>query len=135
MDINVKSETNIEHDSQKGILLIQKALDDNKGEDIVSYHLSNQSICDVTIVVTANNGIHANALMKSVLDDIERLPLDQKQLFQSNHQKSKKADQSDRWIVVDLNTVILHIVLQEVREFYNIDQLFSEKSDQVIYGI
>ena len=39
--------------------------------------------------------------------------------------RSYQDDESCRWILVDLFDVILHIFLEEAREFYNLEQLWE----------
>ena len=39
--------------------------------------------------------------------------------------RSHQDDESSRWILVDLFDVILHIFLEEAREFYDLEHLWN----------
>ncbi len=40
--------------------------------------------------------------------------------------RSHQYDESSRWMLVDLFDVILHIFIEEAREFYNLEHLWSK---------
>lgn len=105
---------------------VQNALEDTKAEKLVVYHLKNNVVCDAVIVATSNNPNHSRAMMRSVKAALEDNASEEETTSQSN-------DQSDGWAVVDLNTIMIHILNKDMREFYEIDAWFAEKADQVVH--
>ena len=93
-------------------------LDENKAENIalidVSY-LSN--IADYFIIATANSTVHARALEGHIEDALEEI--DAKVI-------RRDGTGDNRWIVLDLGSLIVHILTAEMREFYNIEKLWSD---------
>ena len=93
-------------------------LDENKAENIalidVSY-LSN--IADYFIIATANSTVHARALEGHIEDALEEI--DAKVI-------RRDGTGDNRWIVLDFGSLIVHILTAEMREFYNIEKLWSD---------
>lgn len=99
-------------------LLVARWLDEKQGTDIVIMDVARMSsVTDMTVIVSARGMKHAQALADSVLaraaeDSIEFL--------------SMEGYQSGEWILMDLNDVLIHIFQGELREFYNIEGMWSE---------
>lgn len=93
-------------------------LDEKQGEDIVTLDVA--GLCSITeniCVVSARSLKHGQALADFVLErcreeGIEFLGME----------GYKPGD----WILVDLNDVIIHVFQAELREFYNIEGMWSE---------
>lgn len=91
---------------------------EKKAKDLVAMDIS--KVCSVTesmVVATAANVRQAQALADHLLakcaeENISFLGMD-----------GYKAGQ---WILVDLNDVLVHIFMEDVREFYNLEGLWSE---------
>lgn len=99
-------------------LLLAEWLDEKQGMDIVIMDVARMSsVTDVTVIVSARGMKHAQALADAVLaraaeNAIEFL--------------SMEGYQSGEWILMDLNDVLIHIFQGELREFYNIEGMWSE---------
>lgn len=99
-------------------LLVAEWLDEKQGMDIVIMDVARMSsVTDVTVIVSARGMKHAQALADAVLaraaeSSIEFL--------------SMEGYQSGEWILMDLNDVLIHIFQGELREFYNIEGMWSE---------
>jgi ribosome-associated protein len=104
--------------SKDKALLVARWLDEKQGADIVIMDVTRMSsVTDMTLIVSARGMKHAQALADSVLaraaeDSIEFL--------------SMEGYQSGEWILMDLNDVLIHIFQGELREFYNIEGMWSE---------
>lgn len=99
-------------------LLLAGWLDEKQGTDIVIMDVARMSsVTDVTVIVSARGMKHAQALADAVLaraaeSAIEFLGME--------------GYQSGEWILMDLNDVLIHIFQGELREFYNIEGMWSE---------
>lgn len=104
--------------SEEKALLVADWLYEKQGEDIVIMDVAGiSSVTDMTIVVSARGVKHAKALAESLLD---RTAEDNIEFLSIEGQKTGE------WVLVDLNDVLVHVFLAELREFYNIEGMWSE---------
>jgi len=100
------------------VRLVAGWLFEKKAKDVVALDVS--KICNVTeamIVATAANMRQAQAMADHVLtkcseEKISFLGMD--------------GYKTGQWVLVDLNDVIVHIFMDEARQFYNIEGLWAE---------
>ncbi|BDQ32509.1 ribosome silencing factor [Pseudodesulfovibrio portus] len=93
-------------------------LDDKQGDHIVIMDVSKMSsVTDMTMVVSARGMKHAQALADHLLDKCAEEKLE----F-----LGMEGRQTGEWVLVDLNDVLVHIFLEELREFYNIEGMWAE---------
>jgi ribosome-associated protein len=103
--------------SEAVIEMAVKALDDMKGIDLTVIDIMGKSsIADAMIVVTGTSQRHVRSLAESV-----RLSAKE-----SGHPPLgiEGAESSD-WVLVDLGDVIVHVMTQEMRDFYSLEKLWS----------
>ena len=108
--------------------IVRQLLDETKGGHIVTYHLKGSSITDYAIIVSANNAPHCQALMKITEKIKSRIAPDNNDL---NLPPKVSGDPKSGWVIVDLNSVIIHIVLDDIRQHYQLDDVFSDRSEFV----
>lgn len=88
-----------------------------KAKDIVVLDLGeHSSLCDYFVICSAESSRQVDAIHQ------ETVKLCRKDKISV---RSHQYDESSRWILVDLFDVILHIFLQEAREFYNLEYLWN----------
>ncbi len=97
--------------------LATAALEDLKGHDIVEIDITAKSnIADAMLLATGTSKRH----VKSLADEVKT--------------KAKKAgeaplgvegEDSGEWVLVDLGDVIVHVMTQEMREFYELEKLWT----------
>jgi ribosome-associated protein len=97
---------------------IAEAVDDKKGADIILLKVSEISyLADYFVVATGFSTTQVKAICDSVEQQIaakyQRIPL----------RVQGKAD--GRWIVVDYGEIIVHIFMQEEREYYNLEAFWG----------
>jgi ribosome-associated protein len=100
-----------------------KALEDMKGIDITVMDVRTlTSITDYMIICTSRSTRHGKALAETV----------------STTAKENKAsfvrmegEQEAEWILVDLGNVIIHAMLPEIREYYELEKLWSVDSSEM----
>jgi len=104
----------------KTIEIAVNALEDMKGQDIAVIDTKGKTdVFDAMIIVTGTSDRHVKSLA-------DKLTLDA---------KAKKLDvlgvEQDRsWVLVDLYDVIVHVMLEETREFYSLEKLWQIGSSQ-----
>ena len=89
-----------------------------KAKDIVVLDVRGQSsFCDYFVICSALSPRQVDAIHQ------ETVKLCRKDKIKV---RSHQDDESLRWILVDLFDVILHIFLEEAREFYNLECLWDK---------
>lgn len=96
---------------------IVDAIDDAKGLNVDV--LDVQEMTDVTdhmVVVSGSSVRHVKSIMRSIVQRMSDL----------DHKPSGlEGDQHAQWILLDYNDVVIHIMLTEVREFYDLERLWN----------
>ena len=100
-------------------------LDDAKAEDIKIIDLRNKSsVADYFVISTCRSSRHADATANDLARKLKKLG------FKNPSPEGRpKCD----WVIVDAGSVIVHLFKKEIRELYNLEQLWevnfeSEKS-------
>jgi len=97
-----------------------EALQEKKGRRIVTMDLSKleNSICQYFIICEGKTPIQVSALCDSVWDRV----------YEQLHEKPMGAVgmKEAQWIAMDYGTVMLHIFTPELREFYNLENLWAD---------
>ena len=92
-------------------------LDDNKALDINSLSLKGKSdIADYLIIATGTSSRHVSSLAEKTVDDLKK-----------NNIKNVNTEGLDKgdWVLIDGGDIIIHLFREEVREFYDIEKLWS----------
>lgn len=91
-----------------------KVLQDHKALEAKVIEVSEHcSYADYFILVSATSRTHAQSLADSL-----------QSLVQQKHSQPEGYD-TGQWILFDLGDIVVHIFLQEVRGFYQLDKLWS----------
>ncbi|MEM1306507.1 MAG: ribosome silencing factor [Pseudomonadota bacterium] len=92
-------------------------LDDAKAEDVVEIDLAGKSaVADFMLIVSGRSDRHVNAIAEQV----------ERKLKDTGHGSVRtEGKQSCDWVLVDVGDVIVHIFRPEVREFYNLEKMWS----------
>ena len=93
-----------------------KSLDDGKAEDIVVMDLQGKtSIANYMIIASGTSQRHVAALAEQV----------QMKLKAAGYKTESEGEEKADWVLIDAFDVIIHIFKPEVREFYNLDKMWS----------
>ncbi len=96
---------------------IQKSLDDDKAEDIVTIELEGRSaLADAIVIATGRSGRHVSSIA-------EHLARRLKEAGYGTRPVDGLA-QGD-WVLVDAGDVIVHIFRPEVRDYYDLEGMWS----------
>lgn len=97
--------------------LAQNALDDLKAEDITLLDVTGKTtVTDWIFVVTGSSSRHVKSIANSVVVAAK----------QANHVPlGVEGETEGEWVLVDLGDVIVHVMQRQVREFYDLESLWS----------
>lgn len=108
--------------SQELLAAILKSLDEDKAEDIVQIDLRGKSeMGDYMVVCSGRSSRQVAALAEKLTDKI-------KSDFGIYSKMEGKA--SGDWVLVDTGDIIVHVFRPEVREFYQLEKMWLEPSEQ-----
>lgn len=104
---------------------VVNALDDLRLKDIRIYDFHNASpYYDYQIVASASNERQVHASINKIS---QVLPLG------ASLKVEGKSD--NRWLLFDLGDILVHVMHQETREYYQIEKLFVERDQISISGL
>jgi ribosome-associated protein len=97
---------------------IVNALEDKKGEDIILMDLKDlAAFTDYFVICTGTSDRMLDALADSVLDRSGKV---------RNKRGRKEGLARDGWVVVDNGDVVVHLFSPDQREYYDLEELWSE---------
>ncbi len=100
--------------------ICQKSLEDNKAENILSLDIEGiSSFADVIMIATANSNRHAKSLADKLVESIKA---DNKNVL------NVEGKVESGWILVDCGGVVVNIMKEDIREFYDLEGLWGENT-------
>lgn len=104
-------------DSKKLSELVVAALDDVKANDIVTLDVRNMtSVTDYMVVASGTSNRHVKALIDNVSEKAR----------EAGHRPiGIEGEEGGEWVLLDLQDALVHVMLPKVREFYNLEKLWS----------
>jgi ribosome-associated protein len=114
---------------EKDIQLVEEiilGIENVKGEDIHQLDLRelDNTPCDFFIICSGNSNTQVSAIVNSVLKTVSK----------SMHEKPFHTEGSDNaeWALMDYVNVVVHVFQKQIREYYNIEELWGDaKSTQI----
>jgi ribosome-associated protein len=104
-------------DADQTLHLVLSRLDDMKAEETVTIDLRGKSsITDYMIVTTGRVNRHVAAIAENVMKGLSEAGI------KSIHVEGL---QNADWVLIDTGDVIVHVFRPEVREFYNLERMWS----------
>ncbi len=101
--------------------LVISALEDLKAQDITTLPVGDKTtIADTMIIATGTSARHVGSIANEVVmkaKSVGHQPLGIEGQSQSN------------WVLVDLTDVIVHVMTQKARDFYELEKLWSIRPD------
>ena len=103
--------------NEKIVKKIAAFIDEHNGQDTVVLDIAElNSWTDYFIISTVTSSGHLRGLLNQLCQLLEEENL----VLQHRH---KKAD-DDRWVLLDCGYVVIHLMNQEARDFYNLEKLW-----------
>jgi len=98
--------------------IILTELDDDKAEDVVTIDLTGKSdIADNMVVASGRSQRHVGAMADKVIRRLKECGM--------GRARAEGLTACD-WVLIDAEDVIVHLFRPEVREFYNLERIWSE---------
>ena len=113
------------------IAQIRGTIEDKKAENIIEYSLIDKTVSDCVLVASVNNVLHASAIVRDLQSVIHDFDDDVKPYF--NRSAGLSVDTQSGWSVIDFNTVVIHLLVKDLRDYYDIDSWFATRSEVVDY--
>ena len=102
---------------EKVLELITAALEEKKGEELLRLDVRGKTdLMDYMVLVSGTSKRHVAALARNLLDKLEEAGI--KPL-------GVEGEQDQEWILVDVGDVVVHVMLPEKREFYQLEKLWT----------
>ena len=97
---------------------IAKLMEDGKGKDVTLLDISGlNSWTDYFVIVTVNSSAHWQGLYKQVKEYIKANDLE-------IHLTNKKSPDGDDWNLIDLGAIVIHLMSEQARQFYDLEKLW-----------
>jgi ribosome-associated protein len=106
--------------TQKLVNAIVEAVDDKKGENIVSLDLRklDNAVCQYFIVCNANSTTQVGAIADGVSDKV---------LEKTGEEPwHSEGYENCLWVLLDYGDVVLHVFQTEQRDFYKLEDLWAD---------
>lgn len=101
--------------------LAAKVLDSKKALDIKVLNVDDvTTLSDYFVLASATNSTQVKALADEVEFQLKR------EGKQPDHIEGRR---SDTWILIDYKEVVVHVFLEETREFYDIERLWCDAKE------
>jgi ribosome silencing factor RsfS/YbeB/iojap len=102
-------------EQEQRVQLIIDILDSKKAENIESYTLTGKGyIADRVVIATALNNKHSVALLGHLKDELK-----------PHGEEFVRTEEDGDWTIIDLGDILIHIMTQEYREKYTIDDFLD----------
>ena len=106
---------------------IVELIEDTKSEDIKLFLMTDRSwIADYVILVSVKNALHSqsvfDALEKGLSPVLNKVGMDD---FYNSPKVSGSAKSG--WLIFDINSILIHLVVEDVRAFYKLDTLLERQ--------
>ena len=97
--------------------LVVAALEQVKGKDLVKLDVSKlTTVTDYMVVASGTSNRHVKALAEAVAE---------KARAAGHRPAGIEGEDGSEWVLLDLGDTLVHVMLPRVREFYNLEKLWS----------
>lgn len=98
--------------------LVVDALEDRKGVDVKILDVRGKSsFTDILVIAGGNSSRQVKALADSVVEMAKANGI---------QPLGVEGETESSWVLVDLGDVVVHVMLPETRDFYNLEKLWGE---------
>ena len=109
----------IDDDARNLAIAVARAADDAHATDILIFHVGDVlAVTEYFVIVGASNRRLVNAIVDSVeaamKSQLDRAPL------------RVEGIREQQWVLADYGDVVVHVFLEEIRDFYEIERLYTD---------
>jgi len=102
--------------------LVKQALEDLKAEDIIELDVRDKtSVADYLFIASGSSSRHVKSIAGNVVADAKHSGL---------QPLGVEGELEAEWVLVDLGDIIVHVMQQQVREFYDLESLWRVTAEQ-----
>ena len=104
--------------------LVVNALEDLKAVNLVVVDVRGKtSIADYMVIASGTSDRHVKSLANNVIVEAKKAGV---------NPLGMEGEKAGEWVLVDLADVIVHIMLQPTRDFYQLEKLWETESADVV---
>ncbi|MDH5435907.1 MAG: ribosome silencing factor [Gammaproteobacteria bacterium] len=97
--------------------LVLDALEDMKALDVITLDVRDiSSMTDIMVIATGTSNTHTKSVASYVFDKAKAAGM--KPL-------GMEGEDQGEWVLVDLGDIVVHVMKHDVRDFYNLEKLWS----------
>lgn len=97
--------------------LILTALDDMKAEDVIELDVNGKtSVTDLLIIASGTSSRHVKSIASNVALEAKK---------QGKKPLGVEGETEGEWVLVDLGDIVVHVMQPHVRQFYDLEKLWS----------
>jgi len=97
--------------------MVIDSLEDVKGVNIVVLDVSQKTdVTDRMIIATGTSSRHVKALAENVIADAKKA---------GSPARGSEGEPNADWVLVDLGDVVVHVMMAETRELYDLEKLWT----------
>jgi ribosome-associated protein len=98
---------------------ITEILDDRQGEDILVLDLTEvTTFADFFVICTANSRRQLDALQSAIREEMKKAEV-------QRLAETAEGDSESGWVLIDYNSVIVHLFTAEMRDYYRLEELWG----------
>jgi len=114
----MRKQTEVETKNLEQVII--DSIQEKKGQHIIKIDLTklNNAFCEYFIISHGESNTQVKAIAQNVEEKV-RNSLNQKALHQEGYENSQ-------WILLDFNSVIVHVFLKEIRDYYKLEELLAD---------
>ncbi len=112
-------EQSFERNNNEAVLRIARFLDENKAGEVVALDIGTlTSIADFFVIATASSDAQLHGLQRQLHELLDEIGLPARQ--------SIKRNDTSGWLLLDSGSIIVHLMLAEQRQFYELEKLWFD---------
>ncbi len=101
--------------------LVLAVLDDLKARDVLHLNVRGQAdFADDMFIATGTSSRHVSAIVDNLVYRLKQ---------ESHPIIGVEGDRQNHWVLIDLGDMVLHIMREEARKFYALEELWSTEYD------
>jgi ribosome-associated protein len=101
--------------------LILTAIDDMKGENVLELDvIGKTSVTDKMIIVSGTSSRHVKSIASNIAAEAKKA---------GNKPLGMEGGDQGEWVLVDLGDIVVHVMQPQVRQFYDLEKLWSFDDD------